>query len=978
VEILTYPIGLVVGLLPVVANLGPSGSPPGQLLLDGRAACVMTVETPKCTVDLGSDLHVHLLELVRTDVQGAVVERTTRWVNGPGAQAEIYLRGGCDKASGECTVSIGWGHPGKLDPRAMVVSLDGKPILREVQHEVRFRTEPGSDRVVSVDVIFPDGRRASQIRALGAGYAGFAEASLQAVPVVSSPGARLPETIGVLPVESVGDAAAEVAFVVEPLALEAMRTLWTRAWSEIRVPGAPLSQQINGELIFLEALTAVVPNEDLNRFDVFRLQGGRDAWLSRLAYGASALEGKAMRLADAVASAGMLVAGAPRKRAVVLVVSGRHRDESTFTPEQASRYLSDIMVPLVVWRVEDGVGKGWPDGPRITSKTILAAVKALRAGLDAQRIAWLEGSVNPALLRLPGDLTGVTIAGRVGAPPVAGAVAAAPAEEVVPTPPAQMPIAAPGRTVRGRVDVTAVRVLMRLEWSGRKPAPTLDPDEIEVLEDGAPVRVIGIDRVATADEARASAVSGVARPAPDLVPWNLVIYVVPDLCTRAGLARILDRVREEAQLLVNFGSATVVLADLEPRVLGLRLTNRAALEDVVGSAALRRLAPTRLVQRRRDFLTSIASPVNLTASLQDTQEGKKALTYQAKLGRASMAVVEEGAAVRDIFSRLVAWASADTSPGARVLFLAVDGFDLNPEEFYLDALDPTGQAPEELAAHQRAVQQFQAERLGPFVREASAALAEQGWTVVSFDNGVATLAGFANAAEQTGWGKLNTYVAGATSSGANFMFLDPREPLQVVSETTGGLIVPPGGPLRGALDALGSSLLVTYQVDRPADGRSHRVDVRCKRAGVTVTAPKLVYSGTARGESEMRARRILGGEKATGGLPVQLAALATGEQGKHGARSGELRVRADLSSVKDVLVQLGKARMRVTVAVGVAGAEAFVTHQDAEADPSQEGTSWGYVVPLTWPPEAKQVVVVVEELGTGAWGAARMDLPGAQ
>ena len=648
--------------------------------------------------------------------------------------------------------------------------------------------------MVSVDLIFPDGRRASQIRALGAGYAGFAETSLQAVPVVSSPGAPLPETIGGLPVQSVGDAAAEVAFVVEPLALEGMRTLWTKAWSEIRVPGQPLSQQINGELIFLEALTAVVPNENLNRFEVFRLQGGRDAWLSRLAYGASALEGKAMRLADAVTSAGMLVAGAPRKRAVVLVMSGRHRDESTFTPEQASRYLSDIMVPLVVWRVEDGVGKGWPDGPRITSKTILAAVKALRADLDAQRIAWLEGSVNPALLRLPEDRAGVAIAGRVGVRLAAVSAAAAPAEEVVPTSPAQMPTAAPGRVVQSRVNVTAVRVLVRLEWSGRKPAPTLDPDDIEVREDGAPVRVIGIERMATADEAMASANSGVRVPVPELVPWNLVIYVVPELCTRAGLARILDRVREEAQLLVSFGSVTVVLADLEPRVLGLRLNNRAALEDVVGSAALRTLPPNRLVQRRRNFLTSIASPVNLSANLQGTQEGKKALTYQAKLGRATMAVVEEGSALRDIFSRLVVWARSDTSPGARVLFLAVDGFDLNPEEFYLDALDPSGQAPEEIAAHQRAVQQFQAERLGPFVREASAALAEQGWMVVSFDNGVAALAGFANAAEQTGSGKLNTYVAGATAAGPNFMFLHPREPLQVVSETTGGLIVPPWRP----------------------------------------------------------------------------------------------------------------------------------------------------------------------------------------
>jgi hypothetical protein len=78
VEILTYPIGLVIGMLPVIANLGPQASLPAQLLLDGRPACVMTAETPKCTVDLGADLRVHRLELVRTDAKGTVIERATR------------------------------------------------------------------------------------------------------------------------------------------------------------------------------------------------------------------------------------------------------------------------------------------------------------------------------------------------------------------------------------------------------------------------------------------------------------------------------------------------------------------------------------------------------------------------------------------------------------------------------------------------------------------------------------------------------------------------------------------------------------------------------------------------------------------------------------------------------------------------------------------------------------------------------------
>ena len=86
-QILTYPVGVVVGLLPVVVELGAPPRP-ATLRLDGRTVCSFVDATTVCTVDLGRAPKVHLLELVRTGGSGNVVERAIRWVNRPGATVE--------------------------------------------------------------------------------------------------------------------------------------------------------------------------------------------------------------------------------------------------------------------------------------------------------------------------------------------------------------------------------------------------------------------------------------------------------------------------------------------------------------------------------------------------------------------------------------------------------------------------------------------------------------------------------------------------------------------------------------------------------------------------------------------------------------------------------------------------------------------------------------------------------------------------
>lgn len=425
-EILTYPIGLVVGLLPVIANLGGPSQLPARLLLDGRPACTLTAEAPRCDVDLGRDLHVHLLELVRTDARGNVLERAVRWVNRPGSQAEVYLRGSWDR-HGNCTVDVGWGHPQKLEPTAMSVTVNGRTALETVQHEYRFRADGDQAPVVTVDLTFPDGRQASTTRALGGGFVGSAEAELHAVPITLEEGAAAPSTIGGFPVRTAEDAPVEVAFVVEPGALDAISRpvgveVAKRLGIRLRWPDKASAAAGRGSF-FVGRVSAVVPNRPLEMFDVvpdrrrdmFGLVPRVD-WLRGLRHPASVLGNRPMRLADAVALAAFSTASRPSRRAVILVISGAHDEKSEFTVEQARTYLSEIMVPLLVWRQRPGIGKEWPDGPRVSNADMPATAAQLRAVLNAQRIAWVEGDFNPATL-VPGDgETGFTIAGRETTP----------------------------------------------------------------------------------------------------------------------------------------------------------------------------------------------------------------------------------------------------------------------------------------------------------------------------------------------------------------------------------------------------------------------------------------------------------------------------------------------------------------------------------------------------------------------------------
>lgn len=399
-EILSYPVGLLIGLFPVIVTLGDQPAP-ARLLLDGVPICTVTRSAPACTVDLGPDPRIHLLELVRKDAAGKVTERVRRWVNKPGAEAEVRAAGDCNEKSRICDFELSWAHPARLDPAAMSVTLDGTPVSRTVVPHIHVpfpRFAP--PQVLTVDATFEDGRRATFTQALQLSYPERAEASLQAVPVLLAEGMKgegLAEALsfaGWRP-RAVEEGGYEVLFVVEPEALDLVANL---GQSAARGPG------LMSMLEDAEQVQIIVGDDAITAMDAFATPvrkmvnvfgqrvSPRSYWLRRLIQAGRPPERvRRMRTADAVALGGYALGSAPRRRYVVLIAGAERPDESSFSADQAQAYLSESLVPFAVWRTRKGSAAGWPDGPLLRRPgDFMSALLRLKADLARQRLVWLE------------------------------------------------------------------------------------------------------------------------------------------------------------------------------------------------------------------------------------------------------------------------------------------------------------------------------------------------------------------------------------------------------------------------------------------------------------------------------------------------------------------------------------------------------------------------------------------------------------
>jgi hypothetical protein len=83
-------------------------------------------------------------------------------------------------------------------------------------------------------------------------------------------------------------------------------------------------------------------------------------------------------------------------------------------------------------------------------------------------------------------------------------------------------------------------------------------------------------------------------------------------------------------------------------------------------------------------------------------------------------------------------------------------------------------------------------------------------------------------------------------------------------------------------------------------------------------------------------------------------------------------VTVDLNAIAALMSESGRRSVRLSVGILPNGGDPFVLHRVETVD-GVVGT-WRYRVPLEWPQGSAVLAVVVEDLGSGAWGGTVTEL----
>ena len=480
----------------------------------------------------------------------------------------------------------------------------------------------------------------------------------------------------------------------------------------------------------------------------------------------------------------------------------------------------------------------------------------------------------------------------------------------------------------GEARVTAIDLAARVKTSfGISPSKPKMSDFL-VLEEGEPQQVVGLAPLGT-DEGEE--------------PWRIAVYFDLALASPATVRAAALALSEEVAALTSLGTVEVVASEDSPRLL---------------------LAATRDSERVDFALGTVFGEYRGQDEIAELRRLGLAGEWPSEVSAADAARAEHEL-VRSRLDALLTWVSRDQGRGAKVLFYVADGFDLAPGEFYRRRLAGQGIPPRPL--------DDAAETL-------ARGLAAYGWVVFplrfdrfeevkddptsEFDRSRYEARGEDAFVISRGV-KLGRKPAGrsdAEESEAE-VFLAQTAPLDSLAAATGGEVLDKSTALTECLEDLADWVRLTYQVGRGTDGSMRPVEVKARRGGWRVSTPKWVRSATPEAVVEARVRRIVSGELDAGDLTVSAKLGAASDSGDR-----SLEVKLDLTPSEPVIPFADSAAVRVTVADGGEGRATEFTHMVAERQ-DLSGTFWAYGAPITAPAEAEWIVVVVEELGGGAWGS---------
>lgn len=431
-------LGLVMGTWPVDLMVSP---PVAEVVvvLDGKEVARRREPPWRLNVEFGDALAPHRLEAVGLDARGREVTRIVQRINLPRPAVEVDLVLNRDRQGVTTGATVSWQTSERRRPRAMSAELDGARLPVDPAGVVLFPAlAPGEVHFLRVLLDFGDGLTGTRELTFGADVSEVGARALTGV-VVETAGGRDPTPASLAGAVLAGGRVVKVAAVEEGparLAVVFDPRVPRKVWWDINPPERRGLGEPRGEDLVL----LVAPSPTVQAIgpgltsEVFRATAWTGKVLSAFLDGfigsPEAGDSTRSRLADAVATAGVMAAAEGRRRGVLLVLGAADRGIEVEHTELVRRFLRTLGVPLFVWsplaEVAQTADGPWGSLTDVSSRLRYArGVKELVKTVERQRVVWIEGDWLPQEVSLGSDAAGLRLAGAPSATDVPPATPAA-------------------------------------------------------------------------------------------------------------------------------------------------------------------------------------------------------------------------------------------------------------------------------------------------------------------------------------------------------------------------------------------------------------------------------------------------------------------------------------------------------------------------------------------------------------------------
>ncbi len=475
--------------------------------------------------------------------------------------------------------------------------------------------------------------------------------------------------------------------------------------------------------------------------------------------------------------------------------------------------------------------------------------------------------------------------------------------------------------------------------------------DLSVLENGAPQRVVSIERLGQ-------------------TPWRFVIYLDRVLSTSRTLRAAMGALSAHSAELAALGTVEVVVAEPEPSTVLPATRDPYAIEEALARLAYTGLGMDGVRSVRRRFRDEAAGGAEGAAA--PSEGGPPA----PPAGLAEEAAEEEVRLVRRQTDNLSAWLAAMPALSDRpsALLYVADGWDRDPRVFYR-SLEKKGDA----------LAPFTLETDGPALARTAAAL---GWTTLPISVGDAPLPDLRSPLGRGPHGgpavtlpehdrerELEKELDKKEQQRESALLLHPLDPLREIAQESGGELLESPLALSDAIARLRGRFLLRYEAAPTTDGQARTVVVRSASSGLTLHTRTLVAAGLPAEVSALRARRLLMGEEGRGDLP--LSADLRIEAGGPTGHQAQVEIHLSPAALPAGSLPAG-ALLRLTAAApeGTIGSRLLQQPLVAPPPPTAPATPagspdtepWTYhaIVPL--PEGADRLAVVVDLPASGLWG----------